>query len=296
MDLLRSLLLLPALDPDGSRHARRSHADAVVIDLDERIPLDEVEPARAAARAAVADLHSDHRQVWVRVHATSTLQAKADIRATVREGLSGFVLPDAQSANHVRYAEALLRDAEAATGLKEGTLHLIAMIASAAGLLAAQEITKATSRLVGLALDGAGFCADMGVERTRDGHELQYARGHIAVCARAAGIHAIDTSFPYTRETQGLLAEAAHARSLGLHGKLMVTPDQAPVINAVFRPTAEEIAYARRLHVAHEEARERGDDFAHIDGRIVDGPRARRARRLVELATAIEAKEQQAAI
>lgn len=296
MDLLRSLLLLPALDAGALAGARRSHADAVVIDLEEGVPSDAVEAARAAARAAAAELRSDYRQVWVRIHPTGTRGAREDIRATVCEQIAGVVLPHAQSGNHVRYTEALLRDAEASTGVKEGTLRLTAMIESAEGLLAAQEIARASGRLVALALDGADFCADMGVQRTRDGHELQYARSHLAVCARAANLLALDTPYPFAHEMQGLLTETARARAFGLHGKFVTSAEQAVVVNAVFRPAADEVAYARRLQAEHEAATARGEEIAHLDGRIIDAPRVRRARRLIDLATAIEAKEQQAAI
>lgn len=295
MDLLRSLLLIPARDAEARAAARRSHADALVLDLEEGVPPAAADAARAAAHAAATELRSDHRQVWVRVHPTGTLQAKADIRATICEQVSGYVLPHAQSANHVRYLSGLLRDAEASAGMQEGTLRLIALIESAEGLLAAQEIARASGRLAALALDGAGFCADMGTERTPLGHELQYARGHIAVCARAAGLLALDAPYPYTRETQGLLTDTAAARALGMHGKLVLTAEQAVAVNAVFRPSADEVAYARRLVEAHKVV-EAEEGVAHIDGRIIDAPRARRAQRLVELATAIEAKERQAAI
>jgi citrate lyase subunit beta/citryl-CoA lyase len=294
MDLLRSLLLVPALTAGLRATALQSHADAVVLDLVEGVPPEQVEAARVAAVEAAAALRAEHQQVWVRMHPTGTLLAKADIRGTLSEHVAGFVLPHAQSANHIRYAEALLRDAEAAAGQKEGSARLIAMIESAEGLLKAQEIGRASGRLAALALDGSGFCADMGVSRTREGHELQYARSHIAVCARAAGLPALDTPFPFLRETQALLAETAIARSMGMHGKFAIAPQQITAINAVFGPTADEIAYARRLLEAHEAAGE--DAVAHIDGRIIDAPAARRAKRLVELATAIEAKEQQAAI
>lgn len=294
VELLRSLLLVSALDRGGLETARAGHADAMVLDL-EHAPPQEAEAARTAVRAAIAELHPRYR-LWVRVHRTSTLLTKADIRATASGQVAGYMLPHALSANHVRYVEALLRDAEGETGLEEGGLRLIATVESAEGLLNAREIARATPRLVALALDGAGLCADMGVEPSRDGHELQYARSHLAVCARAAGVLAIDGAYPFGRDTQGLLRHASQARQLGLHGKVVLTPEQAAIVNAVFRPSAEEIAYAQRLHAAHEEARRRGEAFTHVDGRVVDAPRARRAQRLLDLASAIEAREQQAAI
>ncbi len=295
MDLLRSLLIIPALDAAEIDSVRTSHADALVLDLHDGVPPDQVTAARAAVRTAAAELRGERRPVWVRTHPTQTLLAKDDIRATACEAIAGFIVPQVQSANHIHFVEALLRDAEAAAGLKEGTLRLIAEIESAAGLLVAAEIARASARLVALALDGAGFTGDMGVERTREGHELQYARSHIAVCARAAGLLAVDTAYPFVREMQGLLTDTAAARALGLHGKFVLTPGQAVTVNAVFRPAAHEVAYARRLHAAHEEAVARGE-IPHLDGRIIDATRLGRARRLIDFAAAIEAKEQQAAV
>ncbi len=296
MHLLRSLQLIPALDRTAHDSARSSLTDALVVDLAEGVRATQRDEARSAAAAAINALAGPHRAVWVRVHPTGTLQARDDIRATIAAQPAGFILPHAQSAAHLRYADALLRDAEALAGAKEGSASLIAVIESAEGLLNAREIARASGRLTALALDGDGYCADMGVEMTREGHELQYARSHIAVCARAAGLSAIDTAYPFTREIQGLLASVSQARAVGMHGKFVITADQATIVNAVFRPTAAEIAYARRLEEAHAEAKAQGAEYSHIDGRIIDAPRARRARRILDLATAIQAREQQAAI
>lgn len=296
MDLLRSLLMVPARDTALLAAASRTSADAIVLDLEDGTPPAEAAEARKAAHWAAAELRSAHRQVWVRVHGTGTLLVKADIEATICEDVRGYILPHTQSANHVRYTEALLRDAERAAGIKEGASGLIALIGSAEGLLNAREIAGASPRMVALGLDGTSLSADMGVDAFRDVHVYLYPRGHIAVCARAANVLGLDTPYFLARETQGLLSDATLARGLGLHGKFVIAPEQASVVNAVFRPSGDEVAYARRLAAEHQEAVERGDDHVFIDGRIIDAPRARRAERLIELASAIESKEQQAAV
>ena len=71
---------------------------------------------------------------------------------------------------------------------------------------------------------------------------------------------------------------------------------QVPIVNAIFRPTPEAVEYARRVVEAHEEALQRGEGAVEIEGRMVDRPIAARARRLIGLATAIEAREAQSAI
>lgn len=271
-------------------------ADAIVLDLEDSVPPGEKERAREAARAAIPGLRHEHRQTWVRVNPSQRLQAKDDIRAVVSTELTGIVLPKATSRNHILFIEALLRDAEKLNRVEEGKTKLIAMIEGAAALLACAEIAKASPRLVALAFGGEDFCADLGVERTKGGAELQHPRGHIAVCARAAGLLAIDTIYDDFRDDVGLRADTDAARSVGFHGKLAIHPAQIPTINGLFRPTPESVEYARRVVQAHEEAVERGEGAVQIDGRMVDRPVAVRAQRIIELVTAIEAREAQSTI
>ena len=296
MDLLRSLLFVPAVQGEMLARALERGADAIIIDLEDSVPPAEKERARGLAREALARLKNEHTQIWVRINPSQQMLAKPDLRAVVSPDLTGVVLPKATSQNHIRYVEALLRDAEQANGVKEGETKLIAMIESAAALLACAEITKASPRLVALAFGGEDYCLDLGVERTRGGHELQYPRSHIAVCARAAGVLAIDTIFDDFRDEAALRADTESARSVGFHGKLVIHPAQVPIVNGLFRATPESIEYARRVVEAHEEALARGEGAVQIDGRMVDRPVASRARRLIELATAIEAREAQSAI
>jgi citrate lyase subunit beta / citryl-CoA lyase len=296
VELLRSLLLVPATQDETIAEALACGADAVVIDLEASIPPSAKERGREAARAALERLASEHTPVWVRVNPSHELMAKPDIRAVMSPALTGIVLPRATSANHIRYVEALLRDAEAANGVEPGTTKLLPTIESAAGLLACAEIARASSRTVALAFGAEDYCEDLGVERTRGGHELQFPRSQIGVSARVAGVLAIDSAYDDINDEAGLRADTEAARSVGFHGKLAIHPAQVPLINAIFRPTPEAVEYARRVVEAHEAAIERGEGVTLIEGRVVDRPAASRARRVIELATAIEAREAQSAI
>lgn len=296
MELLRSLLFVPATQEGMIEKALGRGADGVIIDLEASVPPSEKERAREAARAAVARLANEHTPLWVRVNPSHELMAKPDIRVVVSAALTGIVLPRATSANHIRYIEALLRDAEAMNGVEAGKTKLMPLIESAAGLLACAEIARASSRTVALAFGAEDYCEDLGVERTKGGHELQFPRSQIAVSARTAGVLAIDTAFDDINDEAGLRADTEAARSVGFHGKLAIHPGQVPVVNAIFRPTPEAVEYARRVVEAHEAAVERGEGVTLIGARMIDRPAASRARRLIELATAIEAREAQSAI
>jgi citrate lyase subunit beta/citryl-CoA lyase len=295
MHLLRSLLLVPALTATAPDFTVPRGPDALVIDLHESVPVPRLPEARAALRDALPRLIAGPVPVWVRVNATQELLAKDDIRAAVAPGLAGIILPRVTGQNHVRYSEALLRDAEQMNGVEEGKTALIAVIESAAGLLNALEIGRASARLAALAFGAEEYCADLGVERSRGGAELSHARGQIAVCARVAGLPAIDTPFPDTYDEAALRADAEAARLLGFHGKLALSPAQAALLNGLFRPTAESLEYARRIVLAHDEAAAAAGPL-EIDGRVVGRAATARARRLVELATAIEAREGQSSV
>lgn len=275
-------------------HERR--ADAIILDLEDSVPPTEKERARFAARDALAGLKNEHTQTWVRVNPSQGMMTKLDLRAVVTPNLTGVVLPKTTSRNHILYVEALLRDAEAQNGVEAGTTKLIAMIESAAAMLNCAEIARASARLVALAFGGEDFCADLGVERTPAGTELQHPRSHIAVCARAAGLLAIDTIWDDFRDEVGLRADTEAARAVGFHGKLVIHPAQVVTVNGIFRPTPESVEYARRIVAAHEEAEQRGEGAVQIEGRMVDRPVAVRARRMIELATAIEARDSLGAI
>jgi citrate lyase subunit beta/citryl-CoA lyase len=113
----------------------------------------------------------------------------------------------------------------------------------------------------------------------------------MVVCARVADILALDTPFVDFRDEEGLVRESEWVRSLGFKGKYLIHPSQIGPVNRVFRPSEEEVAYARRVVEAFEEAVARGHGAVQVDGRMVDAPVAKRARSLIELAEAIEARE-----
>ena len=294
VDLLRSMLSVPPTREDLIGNALSYGADAVILDL-EAVEPSERARAREAARTAVPRLMHEHVQRWVRLNPSHELLAKPGIRAVVSAELTGVVLPRATSRNHILYIEALLRDAERLNGVKEGETKLIATIESAEGVVNCAEIARASRRTVALLFGAEEYCEDLGVSRTKGGHELQYPRSQIAVTARVAGVLALDTPYPDIRDDVGLRADAESARTVGFHGKVALDAAQVPVLNGIFRPTPEVVEYARRVTEAQEAALERGDAIL-VDGRVIDRSRAARARRIIDLATAIEAREGQSAI
>ena len=291
MHLYRSLVFVPGIRESMIEKARGFEADVIVLDLEDSVPSAKKEEARQIVRRAIPTLAALGHTVHVRVNPVSSRLARDDLAAVVCPELSGIGVPKAESPQDVRDVDVLIREQELENGVKPGTLALIPTIESARGVLRCEEICGASTRLAAITLGADDYTADLGVHRTRDGRELDYARQVMTVCARAAGILALDTPFADFRDEEGLVRESEWVRSLGFKGKYLIHPAQIAPVNRVFRPTEEEMAYARRVVDAFEEAVARGHGAVQVDGRMVDPPVARRARALIELAEAIETRE-----
>lgn len=267
--------------------AGRFQTDILCLDLEESVLPEEKAGARDLVQAALSRLTAEGRTVHVRVNSIRSENTRDDLVAVVRPGLAGVVLAKTESARDVRQVDVLLREQELANDIKPGTVELIVAIESAQALLRCEEISHASTRLVALMLGGEDFAFDMGVSRTRDGRELEHARSVIATCARAAGLVALDTPWADIEDIDGLVADAERAKAVGFGGKFLIHPDHLEPVHRVFSPSEEEIASARRLLAAWDEALAKGEGAVQLDGRMIDRPIAERARRLIEQAEAI---------
>ena len=160
------------------------------------------------------------------------------------------------------------------------------MIETALGVLNAHLLGRASSRVIGLCLGGEDLAADLGALRTQRGSELAYSRERMVVCARAAGVRAIDTIWTNLCDEDGLLKETREARTLGYSGKLLIHPRQIETVHGAFVPTESELAYARRVVEAFHAAELRGDGVTIVDDCMVDAPVYARAREILANAAA----------
>ena len=192
MILYRSLLFVPGAQEEVLAKSGRFPADILCLDLEESVPPEEKTRARELVRTAVPELAKGGRAVHVRVNSIESGLTRGDLAAAVQPGLAGVLLAKAQSPQDVRDVDVLLREQELAQEVKPGTIELVVAIESARALLRCEELSHAATRLFAIRLGGEDFAFDMGVERTRDAHELTHVRSEVGVCARAAGLLALD--------------------------------------------------------------------------------------------------------
>jgi citrate lyase subunit beta / citryl-CoA lyase len=273
--LLRSLLFTPGNNLRMIVKSGELGADAVILDLEDSVPPADKETARLFVRDSIAEVARHGAAVFVRINAPATGLSEADLDWTIRPGLTGVMLPKADTPDQIT---ALVEQLERR---EDRPLSIIPQSETAKGILNAYAVASASPRVIALALGGLDFIRDMGVRLTAEGTELYYARAHLGVAARAAGVLAIDTPCIEVKNRELVYAESRSARQLGFRGKLMIHPSQIGPVNEVFSPSAEEVAAARKIVAAFDEAQRQGLGAITLDGLMIDAANYRQAQDLL---------------
>ena len=249
--IARTYLFVPGSRPERFAKALAAGAHAVIVDLEDAVAIADKERARAAVAAALPLAQS----VLVRVNAAGTPWFDADVEMCRGPGIAGVVLPKAED-------PAVVATIRARVGRDVAILPLIE---TAAGLWNALDIARApgVARLLFGSID---FQVDLGL---RD-DELTTYRAQLVLVSRVAGIAApVDGVTTAIDDADALARDVARARTLGFGGKLCIHPQQVAAVNAAFRPSADEVAWARRVVAA--DAAAHGAAVA-VDGKMVDRP------------------------
>ncbi|MEP4378645.1 MAG: CoA ester lyase [Alphaproteobacteria bacterium] len=261
-NLWRSLLFVPATRPDRFEKAAAAGADMVCIDLEDAVARDDKETARATALAYLAGpLPAGPR--WVlRINSPRTALGLHDLLALLASDAAPHALfiPKASSGEELRWLDELLSAADK-------DIDLIPVVESAEGLDRVAEIAGSVLRNVAVGFGSADYAAELGSDMSAAA--LAYGRGRIAAAAGQAGIAAIDGIWPDFNDVDGLRGDTELIRSMGFDGKIAIHPRQVSVIHAVFAPSEEEVARARRIVAASEAAK---GGIATVDGEMIDNP------------------------
>jgi len=299
MPLLRSLMFVPGHRPRMIQRALGlgefgpTALDVAILDLEDGVPPDEKDRARAAIASVLAARSNRAGPAhYVRVNRDPRAR-DADLAAVLRPGLDGIVAPKIDDADEITRLSQDLDEREEAAGIARGAIRVVPSIESARGLIEAHAIAGSADRVIALLFGTEDFARDLGLpaEREAEAAELLYARSAIVVAAVAARRQAIDGIWPDVTDADGLRRDALQARRLGFAGKSLIHPGQIETINDVFSPSAAEVAYARRVVDAFEGARAKGDGAVALDGKLLDQPIVERARRTLALHDAVSSKQ-----
>ncbi|MFV0384596.1 HpcH/HpaI aldolase/citrate lyase family protein [Paracoccus sp. (in: a-proteobacteria)] len=284
---LTALLFVPADSERKFLKARDCGADGLILDLE-----DSVAPAnKAGARAGLGawiDGHGGGPALWVRVNPFDTGLTADDLKAVVRPGLAGIVLPKANGGQDVARLSDLLDPLETAAGMARGSVRVIVVATeTAAAMFNLASYAPAHPRLAALTWGAEDLSAAIGATANKDAGgdwtaPYQLARSLCLMAAANAGVPALDTLYADFRDRDGLTASCRIARRDGFAGRLAIHPAQIAGIRAGFAPTAADIALASRIVALFDE--NPGLGTVGIDGRMYDIPHLKAARRTLALA------------
>lgn len=284
MKTCRTWMFVPGHVDKMVRKALASQADGLMLDIEDGVLPAFKAQARTVIAAALGDTPASGQARFVRTNAILQPDFKADLEAIVGAGAAGLVLAKVEDPEEIAQAVRMIEKLESQRGGKQPLL-LIAAIESAKGILAAPAIASASPRIVGLMLGAEDLARDIGLpaKRTREAHELAYARSALVFAATAARVQSIDQVWPDLGDTEGLTADAAQARRFGFTGKAIIHPSQIEPVNAAFTPTAADIEFAQRVVAAFEDAELKGLGAVAFGGQLLDKPIVDRARAVLEI-------------
>jgi citrate lyase subunit beta/citryl-CoA lyase len=289
---LRSWLYAPGNNAKLLERVFTAGADAVILDLEDAVPPAEKERARAMVAATVAARRGvPGPALFVRVNPPETGLIWSDIEAVVQPGLDGLRLPKVEHAQTVENVNTLVTGAEERAGLPRGSVPLVCGIETAVGIRHADDIGRASARVVGLAFGAVDFVRDVGAEPSAEGLETLYARSSLVVSSRAAGIRPpVDSVYARIQDDDGLERSTRQGKALGFFGRGAIHPRQIPIINTVYTPTADEVAWAQTVVSEAARATTLGVGAIQLpNGDFVDIPVIRRAEAILQLAERLRA-------
>lgn len=284
--LRRSRLYLPGSEPKYFINAALHSPDAVILDLEDSVHREEKDAARILVRNTLRTVDFGACERMVRINQLPL--GLEDLAETVGQSPDLILIPKVEHPEQVTEVDRMISEIKARDGITR-PIWIMPILESALGIENAAAIAAASENVVALTIGLEDYTADLGVARTAEGRESQYARSRVVNAARAAGAQAIDSVFSDVADTDGLRRWGEASRAMGFEGMGCIHPGQIRVIHEAFQPTKAEIEKAHRIVTAFEDAQSRGLAVVSLGSKMIDPPVVNRALKLVERAKAMGA-------
>ena len=277
----RSRLYLPGNEPKFMINAALHRPDGLILDLEDSVAPAEKDAARLLVRNALIALPFESCERMVRINQGQ--HGLDDLEDLVPYGVQLILVPKVESAESLQKVEERINQLREEFGI-DYPIWLMPIIESARGAWFAFDIASACATVSSLAIGLEDYTADIGAQRTQEGRESFWARAQVVNGAKAAGVQAIDTVFSDLGDMEGLRASVIEAKGLGFEGKGCIHPRQIDVVHEGFAPSESEIAKAKKIVLAFEEAEKRGLGVVSLGSKMIDPPVVKRALHTVQMA------------
>jgi citrate lyase subunit beta/citryl-CoA lyase len=287
----RSALFVPGNRPEWIQKAVGYGADVLILDLEDSVPDREKAAARPIVKAGIQALKAKGQAASVRINGFATGLTLDDLEGVLCPELESVSLPKVETVADMNELDALLTHLERRLGIPIGQVETPLGCETAKAMRNVYEIATSCRRVkrVGLAAGPGGDAARaIGYQWSKEGMETLFLRSKAVLDARAAGIqYPTISSWWNIKDLEGLERDARWNRSLGYRGQTVMHPTHVPIVNRVYTPTADELAFHKGLLQAMEDARARGIAAVTYKGDMVDEAMVKTSREMLEFARSI---------
>jgi len=291
----RCVLFVPINNPRFVEKAWTRGADAIILDLEDSVPMSEKPKARGLVRETIAKVAKGGAAVFVRINKEFI---EADLRAAIWPGISRVIFPKAESADEVIFVDNLLTELEKERGIPVGTIEIYPLMESALSVVNSYAIASSSPRIKAMADAGGGYdtALDLEIEMFAGFDQYVYLREHPTLAQMAAGIETVGA--PYIPGASGRVNQADEGavlakalRAWDVHEAVILHPALVEPLVAGLTPKPGEVRWANKVIDTFEMLAQEGESVAEVDGRTVDIYEYHRAQKTLQWAEACATKD-----
>jgi citrate lyase beta subunit len=286
MHARRALLYMPGDDRRKIEKSTILGVDCICMDMEDGVAVSRKAEARAIIAQAMKDLDFGSSERCIRINSIGSGLESYDLVAALATNPDTIVVPKIESAAQVRWVSDHIESYELSSGQKLGGVRLLVGVETAKGIINLRKIAEADRRLEAIIFGAEDYAASIGARRTKEAMEVLYARQAVVTACVANDLQAIDMVYIDFRDRESLRLEAEQGAGWGFSGKQVIHPNQVPVVQEAFTPSVEEVDYAKRVVETFEASQREGKGAYALDGKMIDMPLLKNARKVLDRARA----------
>ena len=285
---LRTSMYVPGNKEDWMRKAPKYGSDALILDLEDSVPVPNKAEARGLVRKMLEELGGEKPTLTVRGNRLETGLTSGDLEAVTCPQLYCVLLPKVESPADVVEVDNLLSHFERKVGMEVGSIYIDPGMETATSIRLSFEIASASPRVAhmgGSGGKGGDTARSIGFEWTPEGLETLYLKSKVLIDVRSAGVpYPMSGGWMDIHNLDGLRNLAIQLKQLGYTGMHLIHPSHVPVVNEVFSPSSEDVKHYKGLIAAMEDMRATGAAAVTFDGDMVDIAHEETARKMLAIA------------
>lgn len=289
--LLRSLMFVPAHNERLLNSAGKSDADVLLFDIEDSVqPVENKQIARDNIIKRLNQGEFENYHIFPRINDRESGELLKDLMQLTIEGVDGFMYPKSYKGEDIYFIDKLLDTIEYEKGYEVGRFKLIPLIETSAAVLNAQDICKASKRVIGIAFGCEDFVTDLQGIHDEEGKSIFTPRAMISMAARANNVVPIDTVHIKVHDLEDLEKNLDIAKKLGFEGMLVLNPKEIQLVHKYFSPTVEEIENAEEMLKLAEEAFKNNQGVAVKGNKFIGPPMIKMAQDVLKRKKLIETR------